>query len=160
MIPVNLVTGFLGAGKTTLLRRLLQDPSIDVIHVCTWNASHAEITVAALEAGKHVMCEKPMAVTSGEAQQMVDAAERSGKLLTIGYQNRFRADVRHIRQRIDHGDLGVSPGPGKLLNPPDRSRPILGGLLDLAQCLQEPRRVDLAALDLQPRQLGPAQHRR
>jgi predicted dehydrogenase len=94
------------AYATTDYQRLLQDPSIDVIHVCTWNASHAEITVAALEAGKHVMCEKPMAVTSAEAQQMVDAAERTGKLLTIGYQNRFRADVRHIRQRIDQGDLG------------------------------------------------------
>jgi predicted dehydrogenase len=50
--------------------------------------------------------EKPMAVTSAEAQQMVDASERSGKLLTIGYKNRFRADVRHIRKRIDQGDLG------------------------------------------------------
>ena len=58
---------------------MLKDGSIDVIHVCTPNDSHSEITVASLEAGKHVMCEKPMAKTVSEAQAMLDAAKRTGK---------------------------------------------------------------------------------
>jgi predicted dehydrogenase len=85
---------------------LLQDESIDVVHVLTPNDSHAEITVAALDSGKHVMCEKPMAKTSAEAQTMVEAAKRSGKKLTIGYNNRFRPDSQHLHQVCERGDLG------------------------------------------------------
>jgi predicted dehydrogenase len=73
-------------------KELLQDESIDVVHVLTPNLQHSFITVDALEAGKHVMCEKPMAINSKEAQEMIDAAKRTGKKLTIGYQNRFRDD--------------------------------------------------------------------
>jgi len=87
-------------------RRMLEDESIDVIHICTPNDSHAEITVAALEAGKHVMCEKPMAITSDGARSMVDAAKRTGKKLTIGYQNRFRQDSQYLHQVCERGDLG------------------------------------------------------
>ncbi len=87
-------------------RKLLEDPSIDAVHVCTPNDSHAEITVAALEAGKHVMCEKPMAKTSIEAQTMLDAAARTGRKLTIAYQNRFRSDSQHLYQMCRRGDLG------------------------------------------------------
>ena len=75
-------------------RKCVADPDIDVIHVCTPNRSHSEITVAALEAGKHVMCEKPMAISGDEAQKMVDAAKKYNRLLTIGYQNRYRKDTR------------------------------------------------------------------
>ncbi|PLT30432.1 Gfo/Idh/MocA family protein [Peribacillus deserti] len=85
---------------------LLNDPSIDVIHVCTPNDSHAKITIAALEAGKHVMCEKPMAKTSDEARQMLHAAERSGKKLSIGYQNRYRQDSQFLHKYCDEGGLG------------------------------------------------------
>jgi predicted dehydrogenase len=56
-------------------RNLLEDASIDVVHILTPNSSHAEITIAALEAGKHVMCENPMAITSADAKAMVDAAK-------------------------------------------------------------------------------------
>lgn len=87
-------------------KQLLQDPSIDVVHVCTPNNAHMEISVAALEAGKHVMCEKPMAKTSEEAKAMLDAAERTGKKLTIGYQNRFRQDSQYLRKVCQRGDLG------------------------------------------------------
>ncbi|MDD7193755.1 MAG: Gfo/Idh/MocA family oxidoreductase, partial [Clostridiaceae bacterium] len=69
-------------------RKLLEDKSIDIVHVCTPNRMHSPITVAALDAGKHVMCEKPMAINSAEAKKMLDAAKRSGKKLSIGYQNR------------------------------------------------------------------------
>ena len=87
-------------------RELLEDASIDVVHVCTPNRSHCEISVAALDAGKHVMCEKPMAKTVADAQLMLDAAKRSGKLLTIGYQNRFRPDSLYLKQAVEAGKLG------------------------------------------------------
>ncbi|WP_042222663.1 Gfo/Idh/MocA family protein [Oceanobacillus manasiensis] len=85
---------------------LLEDTSIDVIHVLTPNNSHAEISIAALEAGKHVMCEKPMAKTSAEAQKMVEAAKRTGRKLTIGYNNRFRPDSQYLHKLSSQGDLG------------------------------------------------------
>ena len=96
-----------GDSKTYMdYRVLLEDPQIDVVHVCTPNDSHAEIVVAALEAGKHVMCEKPMAKTSAEAQIMLETAVRTGRKLTIGYQNRFRPDSQHLYQVCRRGDLG------------------------------------------------------
>ncbi|MCP3774466.1 Gfo/Idh/MocA family oxidoreductase [Paenibacillus sp. MZ04-78.2] len=87
-------------------RELLEDGSIDIIHVLTPNNSHSEITVASLEAGKHVMCEKPMAINSAEAKKMLEAAERTGKKLTIGYQNRFRNDSLTLHEACKNGDLG------------------------------------------------------
>src|SRR5512139_2481400 len=78
-------------------RDVLAREDIDIIHVCTPNSSHAEITIAALKAGKHVMCEKPMAKTAAEAKAMLDAYHKSGKLLTIGYQNRFRDDSQLMK---------------------------------------------------------------
>ena len=94
------------AAVYTDYRELLKDPTIDVVHVCTPNRSHSEITVAALEAGKHVMCEKPMAINSAEAKKMLDAAKKSGKLLTIGYQNRFRADSLYMKAEAEAGVFG------------------------------------------------------
>ena len=87
-------------------RRLLEDGSIDIVHVLTPNDSHADITVAALEAGKHVMCEKPMAKTPEGARRMVEAAKRTGKKLTVGYQNRFRPDSQYLHKVCARGDLG------------------------------------------------------
>jgi len=87
-------------------KELLQDPKIDMVYVLTPNKSHAEITIAALEAGKHVMCEKPMAKTSKEAQAMCDAAKRAGKIFTIAYQNRFKPEATFIKKCADRGDLG------------------------------------------------------
>ncbi|WP_099159569.1 Gfo/Idh/MocA family protein [Virgibacillus ndiopensis] len=86
--------------------QLLQDQSIDVVHVCTPNISHAEISIAALKAGKHVMCEKPMAKTSKEARLMVETAEKTGKKLTIGYNNRFRPDSQYLHKTCQRGGLG------------------------------------------------------
>lgn len=79
---------------------------IDVVHVCTPNSSHAEITIAALKSGKHVMCEKPMAISAAEAKAMLDTASQTGKLLTIGYQNRFREDSLFLKSLCDSGELG------------------------------------------------------
>lgn len=85
---------------------LLQDESIDVIHVLTPNLQHSFITVAALEAGKHVMCEKPMAINSIEAKKMLEAIKKTGRKLTIGYQNRFRDDSQVLYKACRHGEFG------------------------------------------------------
>ena len=68
---------------------LLADPAIDAVSVCSANVSHAEITVAALEAGKHVLCEKPMATTLEDCERMVAAARKSGKYLMIDQNQRL-----------------------------------------------------------------------
>ncbi len=87
-------------------KELLKDTTIDVVHVCTPNRSHSFITVDVLHSGKHVMCEKPMAKTAAEAKKMLDAAKETGKKLTIGYQNRFRADSRYLKATCEEGELG------------------------------------------------------
>jgi predicted dehydrogenase len=66
--------GIPGAAVYTDYRELIARPDIDIVHVLTPNKLHAEISIAALEAGKHVMCEKPMAIHYAEAKAMVDAA--------------------------------------------------------------------------------------
>ena len=78
-------------------KELLKDESIDVVHVCTPNRSHSFITIDALESGKHVMCEKPMAKTYEEAVKMCETAERTGKKLSIGYQNRNTAENLYVK---------------------------------------------------------------
>ena len=87
-------------------KELLKDETIDVVHVCTPNRSHSFITVDALDAGKHVMCEKPMAINTVEAKKMLDAQKRSGKKLTIGYQSRQRADSQYLKQEAVNGTIG------------------------------------------------------
>lgn len=87
-------------------KHLLKDKEIEVIHVCTPNRSHSFITIDALEAGKHVMCEKPMAKTAEEARKMLEVAKKTGKKLTIGYQNRFRLDSNYLHRVCESGDLG------------------------------------------------------
>lgn len=79
---------------------------VEAVYVLTPNSSHAPISIAALEAGKHVMCEKPMAKTYAEAKAMVEAAERTGKILTIGYQNRYRSDSTYLKKACEAGELG------------------------------------------------------
>ncbi len=85
---------------------LLADPTIDAVHVLTPNVAHCEITVAALEAGKHVLCEKPMAATPADAQKMLDARDRTGKMLTIGYQYRHFPVNQVAKKVVDDGWLG------------------------------------------------------
>lgn len=87
-------------------RELLKDASIDVVHICTPNVSHSPIAVASFEAGKHVLCEKPMAHTTEAAKEMMDAWKKSGKKFTIGYQNRFRNEVRSLKESCENGELG------------------------------------------------------
>lgn len=79
---------------------------LDAVSVCTWNSAHAECTIAALEAGKHVLCEKPMAVSAAEAQRMQEAAQKSGKLLMIGFVRRYGNDCAILKDFIDNGFFG------------------------------------------------------
>ncbi len=79
---------------------------LDAVYVLTPNNAHAPVSIAAMEAGKHVMCEKPMAKTYAEAKAMVETAERTGKLLNIGYQNRYRADSIYLKSACQDGELG------------------------------------------------------
>lgn len=108
---------------------LLKDGNIDIIHVCTPNSSHAEISIAALESGKHVMCEKPMAKTGEEGRAMLEAAKRTGKKLTIGYQNRFRTDSQYLHTICQEGELGdIYVGKAKAIR--RRAVPTWGVFLD------------------------------
>ncbi len=81
-------------------------PEIDMVSVCTWNSAHAECTIAALNAGKHVLCEKPMAMNSAEAKAMKDAADKAGKLLMIGFVRRHGNDCKLLKEYIDAGFFG------------------------------------------------------
>ena len=85
---------------------VLKDDSVDVVHVLTPNVFHAAITVDSFAAGKHVMCEKPMAHTSSDAQKMMDAWNKSGKKFTVGYQNRFRPEVAALHTACRQDELG------------------------------------------------------
>jgi predicted dehydrogenase len=79
---------------------------LDVVYVTTPNRSHAEISIAAMEAGKDVMCEKPMAKNYAEAQKMVETSEKTGRILNIGYQNRYRADSLYLKEMCKADELG------------------------------------------------------
>ena len=79
---------------------------LDAVYVCTPNRYHSVITVDALHAGLNVMCEKPMAINYTEAQKMIAAQKESGKLLTIGYQNRYRPDSLCLKKICESGELG------------------------------------------------------
>lgn len=98
--------GLTNAKIYTDYKEMLKDESIDVIHVCTPNVAHCQITVDAFAAGKHVLCEKPMAATAEDAQKMIDAWKKSGKKFTVGYQNRYRPDVQVLKKSCDAGELG------------------------------------------------------
>ncbi len=87
-------------------KELLKDESIDVCYVLTPNRSHAPISIDAMKAGKHVMCEKPMAKTAEDARAMVQTAKETGKKLTIGYQHRHKAESQYVKSVIERGDLG------------------------------------------------------
>ncbi len=85
---------------------LIAQECVDVVDVCTPNLFHSEIAVAALEAGKHVFCEKPDAVSVAEAQKMAAAAKSSGRVLMTMRNNRFTPAARFLRKYIDAGHFG------------------------------------------------------
>jgi len=90
----------------TDFRQLLADPTIEAVDVCLHNNLHAPVTVAALEAGKNVYCEKPMAGAYIDAQHMLDTARKCGKKLSIQLATLFAKETKAARRLIDAGELG------------------------------------------------------
>ena len=88
------------------LDALLADDGIQVVHVCTPNATHAPIAIAALEAGKHVICEKPLALTTADAEAMTRLAAERGVVATVPFVYRFHPLVREARARVASGATG------------------------------------------------------
>lgn len=95
-----------GARACDSLEELLADPQIDAVSVCVANVAHCEVTVKALKAGKHVLCEKPMAITLEECELMVKTAEECGRKLMIGQNQRFAEAHAKAKQLIDEGAIG------------------------------------------------------
>lgn len=87
-------------------RELLKDRTIDAVSICTWNNSHAEIAIAALKAGKDVLCEKPLAMNTSQALEIQKAAKESGKLCMVGFVRRFAASTEVAKDFIKNGRLG------------------------------------------------------
>ncbi len=126
---------------------LLASPDIDAVSVCTSNATHADVSVRALQAGKHVLCEKPMAISLEECVRMVDAANASGKKLMIDQNQRFARAHQRAKELLDAGKIGrvltfkttfghggpetwsVDPGTGSWFFDPKRAA--MGAMADL-----------------------------
>ena len=126
---------------------LLANPDIDAVSVCAANHAHAEISIAALKAGKHVLCEKPMAISLEECEAMVAAARESGKYLMIGQNQRLAKAHVKARELIAQGAIGKvltfrtifghggpetwSIDPGKNVWFFDKTRAAMGAMADL-----------------------------
>ncbi|AZO96305.1 Gfo/Idh/MocA family oxidoreductase [Halocella sp. SP3-1] len=90
----------------TSYQELLKDTKIDAVSICTANHVHAEISIAALKAGKHVLCEKPMATSLEECEEMVKTADETGKYLLIGHNQRFAKAHIKAKGLINQGLIG------------------------------------------------------
>lgn len=87
-------------------RAMLADPLLDAVSVCTWNCFHAEMSIAALDAGKHALVIKPLCMNVEEALAIERATKRSGKVLQVGYVRRFGTNAIVAKKFIDEGELG------------------------------------------------------
>jgi predicted dehydrogenase len=87
-------------------RRMLAEEKPDIVSVCLPNALHCEVTIAALDGGAHVLCEKPLATSAAEARAMFDAAHRSGRRLMAAFHYRFDAAAQAIKDVVESGALG------------------------------------------------------
>jgi predicted dehydrogenase len=96
----------LGAERACSSEELVAADDVDLVHVCTPNHLHVPIAEAALKAGKHVICEKPLAPTVAEAQRLVDGAAQAGVLAAVPFVDRFYPTVREARTRIRAGEAG------------------------------------------------------
>lgn len=87
-------------------KSMLENEKLDAVCVCTYNKTHAECTIDALDAGVNVLLEKPMTVTTEEAVEIIRAERRSGKLLSIGFQPRMDENMKMIKKIVESGELG------------------------------------------------------
>ncbi|MGC0272868.1 aldo/keto reductase [Pseudactinotalea sp. Z1739] len=127
-----------GASSAGTYEQVLTDPEVDAVYVSTVHTTHAELTLMALAAGKHVLCEKPLAPNHGTAMAVVDAARSSGKVLLEAYMYRFHPLITHVLDLVRHGTLGEvhhvdaafsfrAGGTGRLFDPAVAG----GGILDV-----------------------------
>jgi predicted dehydrogenase len=94
------------AGRYRDAQEMFLREKLDIVSVCTPNKFHKPLTIAALEAGCHVLCEKPMAMNTAEARAMLDAAKRAGKRLMINFSYRFSTPSWALKAQVDAGALG------------------------------------------------------
>src|SRR5689334_1667761 len=92
--------------STSDWRTVIDDPSIDIVDIATPNDAHCEIAVAAAEAGKHIICEKPLARTAEEARRMYEAVERAGDVPMVAFNYRRTPAVALAKQFIGEGAVG------------------------------------------------------
>lgn len=136
-----------GARAYDTIDDMLADPMIDAVSVCTANAFHADNAVAALRAGKHVLCEKPMAITMQDCEKMVQEAAQDGKILMIDQNQRLARAHVEAKKMIDTGEIGkvlsfrttfghggpetwsINPGKGTWFF--DRKQAAMGAMADL-----------------------------
>ena len=85
---------------------LNRDPNVELVIVATPNHLHAPQAIAAMEAGKHVLCEKPFAMSQAEADQMIASSQRTGRMLTVYQNRRFDPHFQKVREIVDSGVLG------------------------------------------------------
>ncbi|MFJ5760313.1 Gfo/Idh/MocA family protein [Neobacillus sp. NPDC093182] len=85
---------------------LLANKEIDAVSICTWNNSHAEIAIAALNAGKHVLVEKPLCTTVEEAKKIQETVKQTGKVLQVGFVRRYASNTKILKEFIDTDELG------------------------------------------------------
>jgi len=104
--PLDRVREQYGAQTYTSVEAMCESPNVDAVWVCTPNPFHTEHTITVAEHGKHVICEKPMAVTLDQAQAMVDAVDRNGVRYVQGHSKIFDPPVRRMREIVSSGELG------------------------------------------------------
>lgn len=92
--------------SSTSAQEVFTAPDIDVVHICVPNHLHAQLVREAVAAGKHVVCEKPLAVTAGEAAELVRLAEAAGVVTAVPFSYRYNASTLEARARVQRGDLG------------------------------------------------------
>src|SRR5699024_4806900 len=85
---------------------LVSRSDLDVVNICTPSGLHPDLTVQAAEAGKHVLVEKPMALTMAEADRMIQACADNGVKLSVVHPNRFRPAIRELKKRLERGAFG------------------------------------------------------
>ena len=88
-------------------RELLQ-MDLDGVSICTPNVAHHNTSIDSLNAGKHVLVEKPMAVTLSQAIEMVETSKRADKILTVGFQPRYDPNMKAVKEIVQSGQLGMS----------------------------------------------------
>ena len=152
---------------------LLADPDIDAVSICTWNNTHGPLAVAAIQAGKHVLVEKPISRTYREAVAVQEAAEASDRVVQVGFVRRHSGNCRVLKSFVDAGELGEvyyakASAIRRVGNPGGwfADRAIAGGgplidvgvhVIDLAWYLMgAPRAVAVSAVSRQPQRIAAA----